>query len=78
MIYCNPVHPQAAEAIRFMSSHGIRFEQRDITTSAYWAEHVLKATGQNEVPLIEYRGKAVTGFAGNSKRQLTADFKVIG
>ena len=77
VIYDVPTHPSAAAARKFFLLNNIRFEERDVTRSALWAEHLMKQTGQNNDPLIEAAGKSLVGFTSTVQKQLEADLKAL-
>lgn len=77
IIYDIPTHPSAVAARQFFLKNGMRFDERDVTTSAAWAEHVMRQTGQNSEPLIEAAGKKMVGFTVDIQKQLEAGLKAL-
>ncbi|MEK6924532.1 MAG: glutaredoxin domain-containing protein [Candidatus Micrarchaeota archaeon] len=75
VLYCIPTHPAAVEAREFFKKSGVAFEERDVTKSALWAEELMRKTGQNSLPLVEYRDKNRLGFDASAKEFWKAELK---
>ena len=52
VVYCIP-NSQAADGLRqFLAKSGTRFVERDVTTSAAFAQEMMQLSGQNTSPVI--------------------------
>jgi len=49
------------KAKRYLSKRGIEYEERDIDQPR-WAEELLDKTGRRAIPVIDVRGRILTGF----------------
>lgn len=56
IIYTKTGCPWAIEALDFLRSHDLPFEERDILKNPLWKEEVEKATGQNKSPTLNIDG----------------------
>ncbi len=52
ILYCIPNQEASARAREFLKKHHTPFEERDITTSAAYAQDMMMKSGQNTQPLI--------------------------
>lgn len=57
------------KARRWLSRNGVDYELRDIDDPR-WAEELMQKTGRRAVPVIDVRGRILTGFSVSGYEQL--------
>ncbi|OIO25742.1 hypothetical protein AUJ14_03415 [Candidatus Micrarchaeota archaeon CG1_02_55_22] len=62
VMYCIPNNPETVKAREFFKRNGVIVDERDVTTNARWAEHVLRNAGNAIEPFIETGGNSLKGF----------------
>lgn len=56
ILYYDPTTPEAGSLRDFLKRRSISIEERDVTQSAKWAEHVIRSGGNPLSPLVEFEG----------------------
>ena len=61
-IYTSPTCGYCHQAKRYLSEHGVKFTEHDISVDRAAAEEIVRLTGQMGVPVIVIDGEVVIGF----------------
>lgn len=71
VMYCIPNNPETVRAREFFKRNGVIVDERDVTTNARWAEHVLRNAGNAIEPFIEAEGNSLKGFNPSVQARLS-------
>lgn len=62
IVYTTPTCPYCYQAKEFLSRQGVRFVEKNVAADPHAAREMVRASGQQGVPVITIDGQAVVGF----------------
>jgi glutaredoxin 3 len=71
IVYTSPTCPYCRMVKDFLSRRGISFEERDVSRNSFYAQELVRNTGQMGVPVTIINGQIVVGFDRGQLEQLT-------
>jgi len=61
-VYSTPTCRYCVAAKHYLSRHGVKFRDVDVSRDARAAAEMIRKTGQQGVPVIDVNGTAIVGF----------------
>jgi len=61
-VYSTPTCPWCHVVKQFLSDHGIKFENIDVSVDHEKAKEMIEKSGQMGVPVVEIGGEIIVGF----------------